>query len=149
MIPVVIWIIIVIIIVNVSTKKAGNRNRTNSQVNRPMNNMGPIPGRNVYQQQNRQVNNQNRQVINQNRMTTQTVNRPVNSAPYYNNSNQGQIVQPKRNFEFNGNCAARYEEWQEVPNGCSVVTCEYCNAQNLVPLSRRKNYQCYFCWKNL
>lgn len=167
-----IWLVIVIVVVIASKKKSVNGKSTDSSVNRPVNiprnNMGQMSGRPIQnQQQGRPIQNQQpirpmpyQQTVRP--MQNQQQARPmqnqqgpifgqnagnVGSTPYFNQNNQ--TVPSNRNFEFKGNCAARYEEWLEVPRGYTVVTCEYCGAENLVPVSGRKNYQCYFCWKNL
>ncbi len=41
--------------------------------------------------------------------------------------------------------AQRLYEGDSVPNGCKCVACGYCAAENLVPVSSRERFSCYFC----
>lgn len=41
--------------------------------------------------------------------------------------------------------AERLYEGDSVPNGKRCVVCEYCGAENLLPMVAREKYSCYFC----
>lgn len=41
--------------------------------------------------------------------------------------------------------AQRLFEGDSVPGGQKCVVCDYCGAENLVPMMPRERYSCYFC----
>lgn len=41
--------------------------------------------------------------------------------------------------------AGRLYDGDPVPNGSKCVICGYCAAENLVPVTAREKYSCYFC----
>lgn len=41
--------------------------------------------------------------------------------------------------------AERCYEGDSVPNGKKCIVCSYCGANNLIPLTARERYSCYFC----
>lgn len=53
----------------------------------------------------------------------------------------------RRLYESSGGLrpAQRLYEGDSVPNGCKCVACGYCAAENLVPVSSRERFSCYFC----
>ena len=53
----------------------------------------------------------------------------------------------RRLYESSGGLrpAQRLYEGDGVPNGCKCVACGYCAAENLVPVSSRERFSCYFC----
>ncbi len=53
----------------------------------------------------------------------------------------------RRLYESSGGLrpAQRLYEGDSVPGGCKCVICGYCAAENLVPVSTRERFSCYFC----
>lgn len=53
----------------------------------------------------------------------------------------------RRLYESSGGLrpAQRLYEGDSVPGGCKCVVCGYCAAENLVPVSSRERFSCYFC----
>ena len=47
------------------------------------------------------------------------------------------------------NYAGRWMDGDPVPNGQRLVRCDYCGADNLVPVTMRQKYNCYFCREEL
>lgn len=48
-----------------------------------------------------------------------------------------------------GVIARCHNDWDRVPQGYRVVKCCYCGAGNEVPVRKKDEYKCYFCWKKL
>lgn len=57
----------------------------------------------------------------------------------------------RRLYESSGGLrpAQRLYEGDSVPNGCRCVACGYCGAENLVPVTARERFSCYFCRERL
>lgn len=57
----------------------------------------------------------------------------------------------RRLYENSGGLrpAQRLYEGDSVPGGCKCVVCGYCAAENLVPVSSRERFSCYFCRERL
>lgn len=57
------------------------------------------------------------------------------------------LAENKRLYENSGGrCAAeRLYDGDPVPRGKRCVVCGYCGAQNLLPVTARERYSCYFC----
>lgn len=57
----------------------------------------------------------------------------------------------RRLYESSGGLrpAQRLYEGDSVPNGCRCVVCSYCAAENLIPVSSRERFSCYFCREQL
>lgn len=53
----------------------------------------------------------------------------------------------KRLYETRGGLAVaeRFLEGDLVPQGKRCVSCGYCGAENLIPITSHANYSCYFC----
>lgn len=45
--------------------------------------------------------------------------------------------------------AERFLEGELIPKGKKCVLCDYCGAENLVPMMPREHYSCYFCREQL
>ncbi len=57
----------------------------------------------------------------------------------------------RRLYESSGGLrpAQRLYAGDSVPNGCKCVVCGYCAAENLIPVSSRERFSCYFCRERL
>lgn len=45
--------------------------------------------------------------------------------------------------------AERYLYGDSVPQGKKIVNCGYCGAENLIPMTPKSRYSCYFCRETL
>lgn len=144
----IIWFIIVGIIIYKAVKKRSNEVSDAQQQNMP-----PMQQR---QQANRMGNNMQPQNARQNmqRQTAQQ-DRQGSTMAYLEEKArqdamehaQDKLEESRRLYQNSGGrCVAeRLYEGDSVPNGKRCVVCGYCGAENLVPMTARERYSCYFC----
>ena len=123
----------------------------NYQINREQRNVRP-----VNQQLNRSANNQTKVSAPQRQMNIeQQEDEEISTMEYLEEKARQDAAEHARdkweeNMRLHQNygglrVAERLFDGDTVPGGKKCSVCEYCGAENLIPMIPRERYSCYFC----